>query len=60
MYLPMDEDCLTLNVVRGDDIKPGAGLPVAVWIHGGGFGDGSSRDQRYNLSAIVQQSHKIG
>ncbi|KAL2202631.1 cholinesterase [Sarocladium strictum] len=58
--LPMSEDCLTLNVVRGAGAHRRTRLPVAVWIHGGGFGDGSSRDQRYNLSAIVKHSHSIG
>jgi triacylglycerol lipase len=56
----MSEDCLTLNVVRGSGARQGSKLPVAVWIHGGGFGDGSSRDQRYNLSAIIKHSHSIG
>ena len=30
------EDCLTLNVWTPADAKPG-GLPVMVWIYGGGF-----------------------
>lgn len=39
---PTDEDCLTLNVWTPelDDEKK---LPVMVWIHGGGFTEGSSR-----------------
>lgn len=37
-----DEDCLTLNVVRPADAKPGAKLPVMVWIHGGAFAIGTS------------------
>lgn len=36
----MDEDCLTLNVwTRASDVE--AGLPVMVWIHGGGLTVGS-------------------
>ncbi|MBW8813529.1 MAG: carboxylesterase family protein [Caulobacterales bacterium] len=31
------EDCLYLNVVRPADAKPGAKLPVLVWIHGSAF-----------------------
>ena len=37
-----DEDCLTLNVVRPAGAKPGAKLPVMVWIHGGAFAIGTS------------------
>jgi hypothetical protein len=32
---PVDEDCLTLNVVRPAGVKPGDDLPVGVWVHGG-------------------------
>lgn len=50
----ISEDCLTLNVVRPSGIS--GSLPVAVWIHGGGFTEGGNADPRYNLSFIVQQS----
>ena len=36
------EDCLFANVTRPAGAKPGAKLPVYVWIHGGGFTIGSS------------------
>ncbi|MCP5144079.1 MAG: carboxylesterase family protein [Gammaproteobacteria bacterium] len=35
------EDCLTLNVFTPADARPGANLPVMVWVHGGGFTGGS-------------------
>lgn len=35
-------------------------LPVAFWIHGGGFFEGGGIDQRYNTSFMVQNSVKIG
>ena len=49
----ISEDCLTLNVVRPTGAQ---NLPVGVWIHGGGNTQGGSRDPRYNLSFIVEQS----
>src|SRR3546814_1899369 len=36
------EDCLFINVTRPVGAKPGAKLPVLVWIHGGGFTIGTS------------------
>lgn len=36
------EDCLFVNVTRPAGAKPGAKLPVLVWIHGGGFTIGAS------------------
>lgn len=60
MAYPNDEDCLTLNVVRGADVTANDSLPVAIWIHGGGFTQGSGRDQRYNLSFIIDNAYEIG
>ena len=53
----ISEDCLTLNVIRPAAAKD---LPVAVWIHGGGFFEGGNADPRYNLSFIVQESVHSG
>jgi para-nitrobenzyl esterase len=39
---PPDEDCLYLSITRPDVPLPTAGLPVLVWIHGGGYVSGSS------------------
>ncbi|HVI33350.1 carboxylesterase/lipase family protein [Phenylobacterium sp.] len=36
------EDCLFLNVTTPAKAKPGAKLPVMVWIHGGAFVTGNS------------------
>jgi para-nitrobenzyl esterase len=38
------EDCLFLNIWRPANTKPGAKLPVMVWIHGGAFVGGSGAD----------------
>ncbi|KAF3935998.1 Acetylcholinesterase [Dactylellina cionopaga] len=54
------EDCLTLNVVRPAGLNFNSKLPVAVWIHGGGFYMGGANDKRYNLTWLVDQSVKLG
>ncbi|EFX01808.1 carboxylesterase family protein [Grosmannia clavigera kw1407] len=56
----VSEDCLTINVVRPSNVQEGDDLPVAFWIHGGGYTEGGGRDPRYNLTFIVQQSVKVG
>ncbi|UPK89480.1 hypothetical protein LCI18_000415 [Fusarium solani-melongenae] len=52
------EDCLSLNVVRpvGNWSNP---LPVAVWIHGGGWYMGSSASSWYNTSFLVERSVQV-
>lgn len=52
----VSEDCLSLNVIRPQSEVPLTGLPVGVWIHGGGLTQGGNSDPRYNLSFIVHQS----
>jgi len=43
--LSSGEDCLTINVMRPATAHPGRlGLPVMVYIHGGGYSVGSSQD----------------
>lgn len=56
---PVSEDCLYYNVIRPSGYEHQS-LPVGVWIHGGGFAEGGTRDQRYNLSFIVQNSVEMG
>ncbi|KZV61365.1 alpha beta-hydrolase [Peniophora sp. CONT] len=53
-----DEDCLTINVSMPKGAKPGDDLPVAVWIHGGGFeiGGTSANDG----GVIVDRSIELG
>jgi len=59
-----DEDCLSLNVWA----PPGAdGLPVMVWIHGGGFANGSGAVEVYdggNLArlgvVVVTVNYRLG
>ncbi|KAJ5626217.1 hypothetical protein N7510_002526 [Penicillium lagena] len=60
IWHPQSEACLTLNVIRGSFVDKNSKLPVGVWIHGGGFVEGSGRDQRYNTSAMIENSYIIG
>jgi para-nitrobenzyl esterase len=52
--LPMSEDCLTLNVwtpeARGDRL-----LPVMVWIHGGGYNNGSGTAALYDGGNLARR-----
>lgn len=52
--LPMSEDCLTLNVWRPtlDAAEP---LPVMVWVHGGGFNNGSGTAALYDGAALARR-----
>lgn len=52
--LPMDEDCLHLNVFRPAD-SPSESLPVMVWILPGGFQQGDAAMPRYEGSALARQ-----
>lgn len=40
----VDEDCLTVEVTVPAGTPAGAGLPVLVWLHGGGFSAGAGPD----------------
>ncbi|KAL6710600.1 hypothetical protein ACN47E_008648 [Coniothyrium glycines] len=39
-----DEACLSMNVFRPQNTSASSKLPVLIWIHGGGFVSGSSRN----------------
>ncbi|WP_217165488.1 carboxylesterase/lipase family protein [Streptomyces sp. AC512_CC834] len=64
--LVMSEDCLYLNVWTLDP-APGTGLPVMVWIHGGGnrYGHGSQdihdgRSMAGRGVVVVTLNHRLG
>jgi para-nitrobenzyl esterase len=53
------EDCLYVNVYKPADAKPGAKLPVMVWIYGGAFTGGASNNyegQSFAKKGIVYVS----
>ena len=51
--LPMSEDCLTLNVWA--PVERSGPLPVMVWIHGGGYNNGSGTAALYDGSALARR-----
>ncbi|KAI0644304.1 carotenoid ester lipase [Trametes meyenii] len=52
------EDCLNINIIVPAGTKPGAKLPIAVWIYGGGFQVGSNTVRPGGV--IVNRSIELG
>lgn len=50
--IPMSEDCLTLNVIAPQTSSDG--LPVMVFIHGGAYSVGSSREIRHQGEGLAR------
>lgn len=55
--VPMSEDCLTLNVIAPRE--PGAARPVMVFIHGGAYTTGSSREIPHLGEALVREGEVV-
>jgi para-nitrobenzyl esterase len=51
-----DEDCLNLNLWAPPDAH---GLPVLVWIHGGGFYTGSGAYDLYDGARLATRAHAV-
>ncbi|KAI1114929.1 alpha/beta-hydrolase [Nemania sp. NC0429] len=56
----VSENCLSLRICRPQDTKPGAKLPVAVWLHGGGHALGSAYEVLYEPDDMVRQAAADG
>ncbi|PAV18601.1 sterol esterase from carbohydrate esterase family CE10 [Pyrrhoderma noxium] len=54
----IDENCLSVNVIKPSDILDGTKLPVLFWIFGGGFTTGSASSHPGN--PIVERSIALG
>jgi para-nitrobenzyl esterase len=52
--LPASEDCLTLNIFT-QDLNRNAKRPVMLWIHGGGFVNGSGSAELYDGSELAKR-----
>jgi para-nitrobenzyl esterase len=53
--LKSSEDCLYVNVWVPPGAKPGDKLPVVVWIHGGGFQEGSINFDVYGGEPLAKK-----
>ena len=53
-----DEDCLRVNVWTSH-IKADAKMPVMVWLHGGGFSEGSSQEQAGYDGTNLARNHGV-
>ncbi|TFK87018.1 carotenoid ester lipase precursor [Polyporus arcularius HHB13444] len=56
--VPQSEDCLNINVIVPAGTRPGAKLPVAAWIFGGGYQIGSNAVRPG--AVVVNRSVEIG
>ncbi|KAF5346951.1 hypothetical protein D9758_010128 [Tetrapyrgos nigripes] len=52
----LSEDCLRLKVARPEGAKEGDGLPVFVWIYGGGLFNGHINERTNEPDALILQS----
>ncbi|MGW5349017.1 carboxylesterase family protein [Streptomyces sp. NPDC004031] len=58
--LPQSEDCLAVHVWTPDlHGEGGTGLPVLVWLHGGGFSSGSGGEDFYDGTQLAARGHMV-
>jgi para-nitrobenzyl esterase len=54
--LPQAEACLSINVWAH---ATGPARPVIVWVHGGGYVEGTARDPQYDAAALARRSGAV-
>lgn len=54
-----DENCLFLNVFLPGKLEEGGGLAVMVWVHGGGYFQGSSTMDLYDGRFLAATTNTI-
>ena len=57
--IPLSEECLYLNVYRPAGVDDTFSLPVAVWIHGGGFASYAASDWLYNATNFTKSQNVV-
>jgi para-nitrobenzyl esterase len=57
LRVPMSEDCLSINVITPP--RPGVARPVMVFIHGGAYTTGSSREIPHLGEALVREGEVV-
>ncbi|WP_368497531.1 carboxylesterase/lipase family protein [Herbiconiux sp. A18JL235] len=59
--VPIEEDCLTVNVWAPEGPPPEGreGRPVMVWIHGGGYFQGSTAQRYYDGSRLAERGDVV-
>lgn len=62
-----DEDCLFINVYTKEVPKPGKKYPVLVWVHGGGYTNGTGNKDLYSPDyfmsrdiIVVSMNYRLG
>lgn len=57
-YLPQSENCLVLNIWT-PGVGDGGKRPVMVWLHGGGFAQGSGSSTMYNGANLAKHGNVV-